>query len=82
MQADAPASILAMTFVGFIGPPLLFWLGRPILEIITSRTGRATLVALLAVLVGLVSLQTEPHRVCRSPIIVGDAAMSSVFAVT
>jgi hypothetical protein len=57
MEANPIATALAMILVGLIGLSLLFWLGRLIWEIVTSPTALAILIALLALLVGLVALQ-------------------------
>jgi hypothetical protein len=57
MEANAIAAILAMILVGLIGLSLLFWLGRLIWEIVISPTALAILIALPALLVGLVALQ-------------------------
>jgi len=57
MEANSVATILAMILVGLIGLSLLFWLGRLIWEIVTSSTALAILIALLALLIGLVALQ-------------------------
>jgi len=57
MEAESIAAILAMILVGLIGLSLLCWLGRLIWEIVTSPTALAILIALLALLVGLVALQ-------------------------
>jgi hypothetical protein len=60
MEANAIAAILAMILVGLIGLSLLFWLSRLIWEIVTSPVGLAILIALLALLIGLVALQAAP----------------------
>lgn len=58
MEANAVALTLAAILVVLIGLSLLFWLGRLIWEIVTSPTALAILIGVLALIVGLVALQT------------------------